>query len=96
MAASVVALRRRQPEAPPGLFHHQPAVVCRDGGGAAGAAVAGRRGLHIAAHAVGKITLFFAAGAIYTAAHKTEVSELDGIGRRMPWTMGAFAIARCR
>jgi multicomponent Na+:H+ antiporter subunit D len=49
--------------------------------------------LHIAAHAVGKITLFFAAGAIYTAAHKTEVSQLDGIGRRMPWTMGAFAIA---
>jgi multicomponent Na+:H+ antiporter subunit D len=47
---------------------------------------------HIAAHAVGKITLFFAAGAIYTAAHKTEVSQLDGIGRRMPWTMGAFAI----
>ena len=48
--------------------------------------------LHIAAHALGKITLFFAAGAIYTAAHKTEVSQLDGIGRRMPWTMGAFAI----
>ena len=48
--------------------------------------------LHIAAHAVGKITLFFAAGSIYTAAHKTEVSQLDGIGRRMPWTMGAFAI----
>lgn len=48
--------------------------------------------LHVAAHALGKITLFFAAGAIYTAAHKTEVSELDGIGRRMPWTMAAFAI----
>ena len=48
--------------------------------------------MHIAAHALGKITLFFAAGAIYTAAHKTEVSQLDGIGRRMPWTMGAFAI----
>ena len=48
--------------------------------------------LHIAAHALGKITLFFAAGAIYTASHKTEVSQLDGIGRRMPWTMGAFAI----
>ncbi|MGH8678558.1 MAG: proton-conducting transporter membrane subunit, partial [Burkholderiales bacterium] len=30
--------------------------------------------LHIAAHAFGKITLFFAAGSIYTAAHKTEVS----------------------
>jgi multicomponent Na+:H+ antiporter subunit D len=48
--------------------------------------------LHIATHALGKITLFFCAGAIYTAAHKTEVSQLDGIGRRMPWTMGAFAI----
>ncbi|KPK09156.1 MAG: cation:proton antiporter [Betaproteobacteria bacterium SG8_39] len=48
--------------------------------------------VHIAAHAVGKITLFFAAGAIYTAAHKTEVSQLDGIGRRMPWTMAAFAV----
>ncbi len=49
--------------------------------------------LHIAAHAVSKITLFFAAGSIYTAAHLTEVSQLDGIGRRMPWTMGAFTIA---
>ncbi|MEK6592613.1 MAG: monovalent cation/H+ antiporter subunit D family protein [Pseudomonadota bacterium] len=48
--------------------------------------------LHIATHAVGKITLFFAAGAIYTAAHKTEVSQLNGIGRRMPWTMGAFTV----
>lgn len=48
--------------------------------------------LHIAVHALGKITLFFAAGAIYTAAHKTEVSQLDGIGRHMPWTMGAFAV----
>ena len=47
---------------------------------------------HIAAHAFGKITLFFAAGSIYTAAHKTEVSQLHGIGRVMPWTMGAFAI----
>lgn len=49
--------------------------------------------LHVAAHAFGKITLFFAAGAIYTAAHKTDVSQLDGVGRRMPWTMGAFGIA---
>ncbi|WP_119458462.1 monovalent cation/H+ antiporter subunit D family protein [Rhodospirillaceae bacterium SYSU D60014] len=48
--------------------------------------------LHIAAHAFGKITLFFAAGSIYTAAHKTEVSQLAGIGRRMPWTMTAFTI----
>ena len=49
--------------------------------------------LHIAAHAFGKITLFFAAGAIYTASHKTQVSELDGVGRRMPWTLAAFAVA---
>ena len=49
-------------------------------------------GLHIAAHAFGKITLFFAAGSIYTVTHKTEVSQLDGVGRQMPWTMGAFAI----
>ena len=48
--------------------------------------------MHIAAHAFSKITLFFAAGSIYTAAHLTEVSQLDGIGRRMPWTMAAFTI----
>lgn len=48
--------------------------------------------LHIAAHAVSKITLFFAAGAIYTASHKTEVSQLAGIGRSMPITMIAFTI----
>jgi len=48
--------------------------------------------LHIVAHAFGKITLFFAAGSIYTAAHRTEISELKGIGWKMPWTMGAFAV----
>lgn len=48
--------------------------------------------IHLAAHAVSKITLFFAAGSLYTAAHLTEISQLDGVGRRMPWTMGAFAI----
>jgi multicomponent Na+:H+ antiporter subunit D len=48
--------------------------------------------VHIVAHAFGKITLFFAAGAIYTAAKKTELHQLRGIGRRMPWTMAAFTI----
>ena len=48
--------------------------------------------LHIAAHAVSKITLFFAAGSVYAAAHATEINQLRGIGRRMPWTMTAFAI----
>jgi multicomponent Na+:H+ antiporter subunit D len=50
-------------------------------------------GLHIAMHAMGKITLFFCAGAIYVATHKTEVSQMDGIGRRMPFTMFAFFAA---
>ena len=48
--------------------------------------------MHIAMHALGKITLFFCAGAIYTATHKTKVSELDGIGRVMPFTMFAFLL----
>jgi multicomponent Na+:H+ antiporter subunit D len=48
--------------------------------------------MHITAHAFGKITLFFAAGSIYTAAHKTEISQLNGIGKRMPFTMAAFTI----
>lgn len=48
--------------------------------------------VHIAGHAVAKITLFFAAGSIYTAAHKTEISQLDGIGWKMPWTMAAFGV----
>ena len=49
-------------------------------------------GLHIATHAVGKITLFFCAGAIFVATHKKKVSELDGLGRRMPFTMFAFLL----
>jgi multicomponent Na+:H+ antiporter subunit D len=49
-------------------------------------------GLQIATHAAGKITLFFCAGAIYVAHHKTQVSELTGIGRRMPVTMLAFLV----
>jgi multicomponent Na+:H+ antiporter subunit D len=49
--------------------------------------------MHIATHAVGKITLFFCAGAILMAAHKSEISEMDGLGRQMPFTMGAFLIA---
>ena len=43
-------------------------------------------------HAFGKITLFFCAGAILVASHKTDISDLNGIGRVMPWTMTAFAI----
>jgi multicomponent Na+:H+ antiporter subunit D len=49
--------------------------------------------LHIANHAFSKITLFFCAGAIYVATHKKNISEMSGLGRTMPWTFGAFAIA---
>jgi multicomponent Na+:H+ antiporter subunit D len=49
-------------------------------------------GFHIATHAFGKITLFFCAGAILVAAHKTRISELDGMGRVMPFTFAAFLI----
>ena len=48
--------------------------------------------LHIAMHAFGKITLFFCAGAIFVATGKRNISEMVGIGRRMPWTMGAFFV----
>lgn len=48
--------------------------------------------MHIAMHAFSKITLFFAAGAIFVVTHKKLVSELDGLGRAMPITFGAFLI----
>ena len=49
-------------------------------------------GMHIAMHAVGKITLFFCAGAIYVASGKTEISDMKGIGRVMPITLFAFFV----
>ena len=48
--------------------------------------------LQIVMHAWGKITLFMCAGAIYTVAHRTHISKLDGLGRTMPWVFGAFLI----
>ena len=49
--------------------------------------------VHIANHAFSKITLFFCAGSLYTAAHMTEISQLSNIGKKMPWTMVAFFVA---
>ena len=49
--------------------------------------------VHIANHAFSKITLFFCAGAIYVATHKKNISEMNGLGRVMPFTFGAFALA---
>ncbi len=49
--------------------------------------------IHITNHAVSKITLFLCAGSIYASTHKTEISQLSGIARKMPWTMAAFSVA---
>lgn len=48
--------------------------------------------VHLANHSAAKITLFFCAGAIYVATRRTKVSEMAGIGRRLPWTMAAFMV----
>lgn len=49
--------------------------------------------LHIPFHGYMKITLFLCAGAILAATGKTKISEMAGIGRRMPVTMLAFSVA---
>lgn len=50
-------------------------------------------GLHMVFHAVAKITLFMCAGAIYVATGASRVSEMGGLGRRMPWVFTAFLVA---
>lgn len=92
VAASVVALRQQNLKRL--LAYSTIAQLSYVVMGAMAAAPLASTGaaLHIVAHGLGKITLFFAAGAIYVAARKTELGQLNGIGRRMPWTMGAFAI----
>jgi multicomponent Na+:H+ antiporter subunit D len=62
-----------------------------------GAALLSPKGLvggmvHIAMHAFGKITLFFCAGAIFVASGKALISQMKGLGRRMPVTMTCFFI----
>ncbi len=49
--------------------------------------------IHIVNHAFSKITLFFCAGAIFVVTQKKDISEMEGLGKTMPWTFGAFAIA---
>ena len=92
LAASLVALRQDNLKAR--LAYSTISQLSYIVLGAALATSAGVLGgsMHIAMHAFGKITLFFCAGAIYVAAHKTEISDMDGIGRTMPVTMAAFFI----
>ncbi|GAB7094739.1 cation:proton antiporter [Halolamina litorea] len=49
--------------------------------------------LHIPAHAFMKLTLFFCAGAIHVETHTDDISDMAGIGKRMPLTMTAFGVA---
>ena len=47
---------------------------------------------YLAGHAVTKSVLFLAAGAMIAASGKKNISELAGIGRKMPVTMAAFTV----
>ncbi|ADJ15778.1 proton-conducting transporter transmembrane domain-containing protein [Halalkalicoccus jeotgali] len=47
---------------------------------------------HIPAHAFCKLTLFFCAGSIHVETHTDYISEMAGIGKRMPFTMAAFTV----
>ena len=49
--------------------------------------------VHLPAHAFAKLTLFFCAGALHVEVGVDDVSEVAGVGRRMPLTMAAFAVA---
>ncbi|MEW5920654.1 MAG: proton-conducting transporter membrane subunit [Bacillota bacterium] len=48
--------------------------------------------IHIINHALLKIVLFFCAGTVIRVTGKTKIDEINGIGRRMPITMLAFAV----
>lgn len=49
--------------------------------------------VHMLFHAVMKISAFFSVGALMHQTGKSYVYELDGLGRRMPWTFTAFLIS---
>jgi multicomponent Na+:H+ antiporter subunit D len=49
--------------------------------------------VHLVHQGLMKITLFFCAGNLAETLHLHRVSELNGVGRRMPLTMAAFTVA---
>lgn len=49
--------------------------------------------LHLINHAVIKITLFFCVGTIMYTRGKTDIDEIKGIGKEMPYTMWCFTIS---
>ncbi len=48
--------------------------------------------VHLVHQGVMKITLFFCAGNLAETLGIHKVSEMKGVGRRMPWTMAAFTV----
>lgn len=48
--------------------------------------------VHLVHQGLMKITLFFCAGNLAETLEIHRVSQIDGVGRRMPWTMAAFTI----
>ena len=48
--------------------------------------------VHLVHQGVMKITLFFCAGNLAETLGIHRISEMNGVGRRMPWTMAAFTI----
>ena len=49
--------------------------------------------LHVIFHSLMKNTLFMSAGSIIHKTGKTRVEEMEGLGRRMPWTYAFFTVA---
>ena len=49
--------------------------------------------LHVIFHSLMKNTLFMGAGSIIHKTGKTRVEDMEGLGRRMPWTYAFFAVA---
>lgn len=92
LAASLVAMRKDNLKARLAYSTVSQLAYIVVGAMLASQAAAVGGGMHMLMHGFGKITLFFCAGAIYLASKKTEISQLDGLGRRMPWTMGAFLV----
>ena len=92
VVASLIALRQDNLKARLAYSTVSQLSYCTLGAMLAAPAAIMGGALQIVMHAWGKITLFMCAGAIYTVAHRSEVSKLDGLGRTMPWVFGAFLI----
>ncbi len=93
IAASIIALRKDELKAR--LAYSTIAQLAYVTLGVSLATVMGMVGgvMQLVAHALGKITLFMCAGAIYVASGKKNISEMRGLGRVMPFTFGAFLLA---